>query len=158
MLGGMWSFKNTSIYWKSKNCRNCTAFFHVKHIVISSKYEMCYMLWLVVITVTSFPSFASGHWQKKQPFSSGGGLFPSSGRFHLEGTALLRMIDSNLSCPHLSTSSCCVLSGGVGVVYTCTVSGGGCRLTAVCSQLCLQPPAHPASSHHGSYAAGPHFL
>lgn len=49
----------------------------------------------------------------------------------------------------------CFLSGGVGVVYTLSVPGGGCRLTAVCGQLCLQPPAHLASGHHGSHAAGP---
>lgn len=49
----------------------------------------------------------------------------------------------------------CVLSGGVGVVCALTVSGGGCRLTSVCCQLCLQPPAHRASGHHGSHPAGP---
>lgn len=52
----------------------------------------------------------------------------------------------------------CVLSGGVGVVYTCSISGGDCRLAALCCQLCLQPPAHPSSGHHGSHAAGPPFL
>lgn len=47
----------------------------------------------------------------------------------------------------------CVLPGGVGVVYTLPVPGGGCRLAAVRRQLCLQPPAHPASGHHGSHSA-----
>lgn len=58
---------------------------------------------LVVTTAPSFPSLATGHKQKEHPFSYGGGLLPSSGRFPLKGTALLRMIDS--FCPHLSTSS-----------------------------------------------------
>lgn len=50
------------------------------------------------------------------------------------------------------------LSGGVGVVYTVTVSGGGRGPGTICCQLRLQPSAHLTPRHHGSRAAGPPLL
>ena len=52
---------------------------------------------------------------------------------------------------HLIVYVMFVFLGGSGVVYTLTVPGRGCRLTAVCCQLCLQPPAHLTSGHHGTH-------
>lgn len=48
--------------------------------------------------------------------------------------------------------------GGAGVVGALSVPGGDRWPAAICSQHCLQPPAHSASGHHGSRAANPPVL
>lgn len=104
----------------------------------------------VQITATTLPSFAADHGQEEHSFFSGGGLFSPHGKLFLSAQVdfffflFLFIYFLNIYIPYYYRCFLCVLviicifmevsvffffcdfPGGIGIVYTFFVPGGGC--------------------------------